>query len=378
MTCKTITLLLAAAMLPAASAHAADSPGPNDDASWSTIRTFFQPPAQFADDHGAYRSPLKRDDGSTVGDAAGWAQRRKELLAYWHEVMGPWPALLEKPSFEVLRSERRENFTQHRVRVEVAPKQTVEGWYLVPDGKGPFPAVLVPFYEPETSIGLKGKTCDFAYQLTNRGFVSLSIGSPGGDARLPETGRAVCQPLSFLAYVSANCHTALAQRPEVDGRRIGIVGHSYGGKWAMFSSCLYDKFAAAAWSDPGIVWDESRPNVNYWDVWYLGRDAKISRKPGIGKPDSPRTGAYKTLYETGHDLHELHALMAPRPFLVSGGSEDPPERWRALNHSVAVNRVLGSENRVAMTNRPGHNPTAESNEAICAFFEHFLGKAAAR
>jgi hypothetical protein len=74
----------------------------------------------------------------------------------------------------------------------------------------------------------------------------------------------------------------------------------------------------------------------------------------------------------GRDLHELHALMAPRPLLVSGGSEDRPERWKALNHAVAVNRLLGHENRVAMTNRPGHGPTPESNEQLCLFFEHFL------
>lgn len=64
--------------------------------------------------------------------------------------------------------------------------------------------------------------------------------------------------------------------------------------------------------------------------------------------------------------------MAPRPLLVSGGSEDPPERWAALNHTVAVNRMLGYENRVAMTNRLTHSPTHESNEAIYTFFEHFL------
>ena len=74
----------------------------------------------------------------------------------------------------------------------------------------------------------------------------------------------------------------------------------------------------------------------------------------------------------GRDLHEVHALMAPRPFLVSGGSEDPPERWRALNHTVAVNKLLGATNRVAMTNRPAHDPTPESNEVLCSFFEYFL------
>ena len=68
------------------------------------------------------------------------------------------------------------------------------------------------------------------------------------------------------------------------------------------------------------------------------------------------------------------ALLAPRPFFVSGGSEDPPERWRALNHLVAVNKLLGAENRVAMTNRKGHAPDAESNELLCLFFEYALKK----
>jgi hypothetical protein len=82
------------------------------------------------------------------------------------------------------------------------------------------------------------------------------------------------------------------------------------------------------------------------------------------------------MVETGRDLHELHALIAPRPFLVSGGAEDPPSRWIALNHVAAVNRLLGFTNRVALTHRQGHNPTEESNAQLYAFFEHFLGNTA--
>ena len=48
--------------------------------------------------------------------------------------------------------------------------------------------------------------------------------------------------------------------------------------------------------------------------------------------------------------------MAPRPFLVSGGAEDPPTRWTALNHTIAVNQLLGVTDRVAMTNRKEHTP----------------------
>jgi len=342
------------------------------DAGWDKLAPFFKPPAEFANDFGSFKPPLVFDEGRPVKSAADWEQRRREILTHWHKLMGPWPPLLAKPRVEIIESKPRETFTQHRVRVEVAAGRLEPGFILVPPGKGPFPAVLVPYYNPETSIGLTNALRDFALQLTRRGFVTLSIGSPGGDARLPDPQRPQWQPLSFLAFVAANCCTALAQRPDVDPRRIGVVGHSYGGKWAMFASSLHEGFACAVWSDGGIVWDEKRPNVNFWEPWYLGRDASLARKPGVPTESNPRTGAYKELVATGRDLHELHALMAPRPFLVSGGSEDQPERWRALNHSIAVNALLGQTNRVAMTNRKAHSPTEESNEQLYLFFEHFL------
>lgn len=178
--------------------------------------------------------------------------------------------------------------------------------------------------------------------------------------------------MSYLAYIAANCHTVLAQRPEVDPARIGVMGHSYGGKWAMFASCLYDKFACAVWSDGGVAFDETRNAVNYWEPWYLGLDPQQSRRPGLVTAANGRTGSYRAIFESGHDLHELHALMAPRPFLVSGGSEDGAVRWTALNHAVAVNRFLGYEHRVAMTYRPAHSPTTESNEQAFRFLAHFL------
>lgn len=351
----------------------------SDWQAWKTIAPYFQPPAEFAEKWGSYRSPLLFDDGSPVRSADDWKRRRKELLDAWHRLMGPWPAVIEKPSVNVLNESRLDELTQKRVRLEIAPKQTGDGWLLVPNGKGPFPAVLVVYYEPETSIGQNPKQPhrDFGLQLAKRGFVTLSIGTPGGDAWKPDRGMARCQPLSFHAYVAANCWHALANMPEVDAKRVGIVGHSYGGKWALFAGALWDRFAAVAVSDPGIVFDETRPNVNYWEPWYLGDDPKEKRaKPGVPTKDNPRTGAYKQMMAAGRDLHELHALIAPRPFLVSGGSEDPPERWVALNHTVAVNKLLGYKDRVGMTNRKEHTPNEESNRQLVAFFVHFLIKSA--
>jgi hypothetical protein len=367
--CTARCLLLVAVTTCAAHTARGKESGP----AWEKIATYFSAPKEYAGQFGSYRSPLLFDDNTPVKTPADWRRRRNEILGYWNGVMGEWPPLIEKPKIDILQTSGRENFSQSKVLVEIAPGQKDAGYLLVPRGDGPFPAVVVPFYEPETSIGLgKEPLRDFAYQLARRGFVTLSIGSPGGDARKPDPGSKKLQPLSYLAYVGANCYNALAVLPQVDPKRIGIVGHSYGGKWAMFASCFYEKFAAAVWSDPGIVWDEPRANVNYWEPWYLGLDSAQMRKPGLIAPDNPRTGAYKTLFETGHDLQEIHALMAPRPFLVSGGSEDKAVRWIALNHAIAVNHLLGYEDRVGMTNRPAHQPTIESNEAIYQFFEHFL------
>jgi hypothetical protein len=367
-----LALLLAGSLAsvpgpPAATPEKAASPLP------PRLAPFFHPPPQLAGDLGAYRSPLKFADGTPVKSAADWQKRRGEIRKTWHEAMGPWPPLVEKPKIEYLEKERRGNVTQHRVRIEIAPGRFTEDAYLlIPDGDGPFPAVVVVFYEAKTGIGRgKATRLDFAWQLAKRGFVTLSLGSPP-ESYYPSQDKGRLQPLSFHAYVAANCYNVLASLKAVDPRRIGIVGHSYGGKWALFAACLDDRFACAVWSDPGIVFDERRANVNYWERWYLGHEPGKSRKPGIPSDKNPRTGAYKQLVEGGHDLHELHALMAPRPFLASGGSEDPPERWKALNHTVAVNRLLGHENRVAMTNRKTHAPTEESNEVLYLFFEHFL------
>ena len=344
------------------------------DETWTKIGKLFSPPPELHGDFGEYATLLKSYDGRPVKTPEDWQAHRKGILKVWHEAMGPWPELIEDPKVEVLAGKHVENFTRHKVRIEVAPKLTTVGYLLVPDGDGPFPAVLTVYYGPKEAAGLVTKrlgTHGFGYQLARRGFVTLNIGNPG--SYYPNEKNASLQPLSFLAYVAANCHTALAKRPDVDPERIGVVGHSFGGKWAMFAACLYEKFACGVWSDPGIVWDEKRPNVNYWEPWYLGHEpGKKKRKAGVPTDDNPATGPYLKLKETGHDLHELQALMAPRPFLVSGGAEDQPERWKPLNRVVEVCDLLDAKHRVAMSNRPGHTPTPAAMEQICLFFEYFL------
>lgn len=350
----------------------------SDGDAWPQIAEYATPPPEWAGEFGDYRSPLQFADGRPVQSAEDWPRRRAEILSQWHELMGAWPPLITEPVIEVLQSQRRENFEQRRIRFRWTPDAWTTGYLLIPDADTPRPAVVTVYYEPETAIGLGKPNRDFAYQLARRGFVALSVGTTEAtEAQTyalywPDIDRATVQPLSMLAYAAANAWYVMASQRDVDAERIGIVGHSFGGKWAMFAACLFDKYACAAWSDPGIVFDAARGSVNYWEPWYLGYHPRPWRKRGLMTADNPPRGLYPRLVAAGRDLHELHALMAPRPLLVSGGSEDPPSRWTALNHTLAVNRLLGCENRVLMTNRSTHEPTEESNAQLYAFFEHFL------
>ncbi|MDB5263272.1 MAG: hypothetical protein JWQ14_2555 [Adhaeribacter sp.] len=345
---------------------------------WQQIVPCFLPPAPFKNNFGQYRSVLKFYDGTKVKTKKDWAKRRKEILVRWHGLMGAWPPLIQNQEMEILETTRKEGFTQYRIRFNWTPTEKTIAYLSVPDGKGKKPAVITLFYEPETAIGLGTPFRDFALQLTKRGFVTLSIGTTEATkAKIyslyyPSLEKAEIQPLSMLAYAAANSWYLLAQLPEVDASRIGVMGHSFGGKWAMFASCLFEKFACAVWSDPGIVFDETKENVNYWEPWYLGYHPKPWRESGVISADNPGKGLYPQLVKEGLDLHELHALMAPRPFLVSAGSEDPVERWVPLNHTIQVNKLLGYDNRVAMTNRPKHSPNLKSNEKAYLFLEYFL------
>jgi len=345
--------------------------------SWKQISEYFTPLKQFTGDLGNYRSTLRFADGRPVRTAADWKARRAEIHKQWIGLLGKWPALITEPQVEVLETLRLTGISQHRVRFKWTPNQHTTGYLLIPDGSGRRPAVVTVFYEPETAVGHNRPHRDFAIQLARRGFVTLSIGTTEASQAktyalyYPEIDNAQVQPLSMLGYAAANAWHVLASRPEVDKNRIGIVGHSFGGKWAMFAGCLFDRFAAVAVSDPGIMFD-THPSVNYWEPWYLGWHKRPWRKRGVITADNPARGLYPRLLKDGHDLHELHALLAPRPFLVSGGAVDPPSRWQALNHLVQVNTLLGVSQRVGMTNRPDHAPNPESNAVIYGFFEHFL------
>src|SRR4051812_22853043 len=78
------------------------------EAVWKKLEPFAQPPAEFAGKFGPYRSPLQFADGSLAKTPAEWAKRRDEIEKKWHQHLGPWPPMVQKPTVQKLEKVERE------------------------------------------------------------------------------------------------------------------------------------------------------------------------------------------------------------------------------------------------------------------------------
>ncbi|MEZ6135499.1 MAG: hypothetical protein R3C53_11375 [Pirellulaceae bacterium] len=179
------------------------------DENWRVIEPYFAPPVRLSDDTTGYPSPLQGTEYASLTPGK-WPERRAELLNEWHELLGPWPELIDEPEVEVLESQDFENYAQLKIRFRWTPNETTTGYILVPPGVGPHPAVLSVYYEPETAIGAGAADRDFALQAVQRGFVAMSIGTTEATQAktyalyYPSLEDARIEPLSMLAYAAAN------------------------------------------------------------------------------------------------------------------------------------------------------------------------------
>jgi 2,6-dihydroxypseudooxynicotine hydrolase len=126
-------------------------------------------------------------------------------------------------------------------RVDVPIDHTaVPGYLRLPvDGEGPFPCVLILGGLEST----KEESLLFENLCLQRGLATLAMDGPGQGEMFFDVGLAP----DFERYASAMID-ALVARPEIDGERIGVVGRSLGGYYAVRSaSCDPRLKACVAW-----------------------------------------------------------------------------------------------------------------------------------
>lgn len=124
-------------------------------------------------------------------------------------------------------------YTTKDVEIEAAKDATLAGTLTLPEGKGPFPAVLLVSgsgqQDRDESIFGHKPFALLADKLARDGIATLRTDDRGIGKT---TG-----PLGTLDTDIADAKAAfdwLAKQPEIDGKRAGILGHSIGGVIAPF------------------------------------------------------------------------------------------------------------------------------------------------
>lgn len=280
-------------------------------------------------------------------------------------------ALLDaQPAKIELAAERLERidcgrYVREKVRYSVGPQERVNAYVCIPKHlEQPAPAVFCHHQHDSRFdlgksevVGLAGDPDQaYAHELAEQGFVTIApdaIGfeernwSPDGASNVSwfELSTRLVQGHTLLASCLHDISVALdylTSRDEVDPNRVGFLGHSYGGRMALWAPA-YDQRITASVSHCGCI------PFRYSYTHDTGVQAEFV-VPG---------------FAASHDLEDVIARFGQTALLISAGSTDKWSRG-AEEIFAAVRRSLGDRVELALYDS-GHVFTAEMRKRAYAF-----------
>ncbi len=257
------------------------------------------------------------------------SELRERLLKSWRDLLGPSSRNTGPLKAKVLEEKDFESYTRKKVEYEGDPGETIRAWLFIPKKiKGKAPAMLCLHQTVRSGkdqcAGVAELQPELAYALllAERGFVTLApdvicfgeryqVGGSFychyGDAVRIYAGNSGRSIMSKMVDDAMRAVDYLQTLPEVDGNRIGSIGHSHGGYGTLFAMAFDERIKVGVVSC-GFTSFRADPMP---DRWYR-RTALI-----------PRLGQFeKKMQETPVDFHHLFAAMSPRPLFLSVALKD--------------------------------------------------------
>ncbi len=315
-----------------------------------------------------------------VQTAADWAIRRKHILENMQLVMGALPNASKKVPLDVqvLEEVKLPTFTRKKITFAVEKNDRVPAFLLMPHVtqsdrlRHKFPAMLclhqtIAIGKSEPA-GLGGSpNLHYAAHLAERGYVTLAPDYPNyGDYKFDPYANGYASATMKGIWNHSRAVDLLQSLPEVDGERIGVIGHSLGGHNSMFvaafdtrlkvivSSCGFNAFPKyyggnlAGWSHNG----------------YMPRIASVYGKDPKKMP---------------FDFPEIVAAFAPRPFFASAPVNDSNFEVSGVKDCITaampVYALLGAKDKLT-ANYPncGHDFPEDARKVAYEWIDKWLKK----
>lgn len=308
----------------------------------------------------------------------------------------PPPAPSNGFEAKVLYEEQRDGYKARKIEIRLSRYYTVPAYVLIPDGKGPFPAVnclhdhgahlfigkekmIRPLACEDSTVirdaddWLKGYEGQFfGDYLAKNGYVVFSADAPmwgeRGQMEGPRrdrydmiAGNMMMYGIDLSAWMTYDDIAGtdfLASMPEVDARRIGCTGWSMGGYRAWMLSALSDRI-----------------KVGTAVCWMVTTDEQMSFKY-----DRTENGGFANCFpglRRWLDYPHVASIACPKPMLFINGSQDKlfpvagAEKAFRTMHETWKSQSAGNKLETELWDMP-HSCPKKAQERVLQFFKKHL------
>jgi dienelactone hydrolase len=308
-----------------------------------------------------------------ITNAQDWPKRREHILANMQLVMGPLPDASRKVPLDVQAVETIElpNAIRKKLTFAAEKDDRVPAYLFIPKSlKGKAPAVLC--LHQTTGIG-KGEPAGlggdpnlhYALELAERGYVVLAPDYPNfGDYKCNPYERGYASATMKGIWNHMRAVDLLQSLPEVDGERIGCIGHSLGGHNTLFLAAFDTRIKVAVTSC----------GFNSFPKYYGGDLAGWSHAGYM-----PRIASVygKDPKQMPFDFTEVLAALAPRPVFINAPTKDDNFELSGVHGCIRaatpVYELLGvKEGIVAIHPDCGHGFPPNARHAAYVFIARVL------
>ena len=369
---------------------------------WQSITKAVRPRVSSEQSGKAELIDLLARGSEKITTSQAWQRRREEIKHLLSVFLGEPPKSKPPLAAKVTEEVPRDGYNLQKVVFQTEPGEFVPSYLLVPKNvRAKTPVILCPHQTTQVGkkepAGLAGNPqLQTALHLVKRGFVTFTYDAicfgERHDAASGHYGDAIpfyrkhpqWSLLGKMVWDMSRAVDYLQTLDFVDPSRIGSAGHSHGGITTLFAMAFDDRIKVGV-SNCGF--DTFRIDGN---VWRWSHATALIPRLGfyVGSPqinmDFYRAVPDSAVIQTPFDMHELLALIAPRPLFLSTSDEDfvfPNGGWsarRALARLEPVYSLLGGAGNIeGRFFSGGHNFPEEVSSRAYEWLDRWLKPARA-